>query len=126
MRITPGVGRLVEPLTLKRGWQWGSCRSVARAKTSGSRCACSRCVRASWTENSALRTQVLASSQSHLSSLGRKMGLSGPGVCLSWWVGPAERKAVLVSVNHSVGPSPPPISCLLTDLDGEREQRPRP
>lgn len=35
-------------------------------------------------ENSALRTHVLASSQSHLSSLGRKMGLLGPGVWLSY------------------------------------------
>lgn len=52
-------------------------------KTSGSRCACSRCVTASCTENSAFRTHVLASSQSHLLSLGRKMGLLGPGLRLS-------------------------------------------
>ena len=78
------LGHLAEPLTLKRGWQWGSWRSVAKAKTSGTRCACNRCVRASWMENSALRTHVLASSQSHSESLGRKMGQSGPGVWLSW------------------------------------------
>ena len=77
-------GHPAEPLTLKSGWQWGSWRSVAMVKTSGSRCPCNRCVTASWTENSALRTHVLASSQSHLLSLGRKMGLAGPGVWLSY------------------------------------------
>lgn len=78
------LGYAAETLTLKSGWHCGSWRSVAIVKTSGSRWACSRCVRASLTENSAFRTHVLASSQSHSESLGRKMGQSGPGVWLSW------------------------------------------
>ena len=102
------LGHLAEPLTLKSGWQWGSWRSVARLKTSATRCPCNRCVRASWMENSAFRTHVLASSQSHLSSLGRKMGLSGPGVWLSYrrsqW-GEADLRA---HAKHSVSPRPAP------------------
>ena len=108
------LGHLAEPLTLKRGWQWGSWRSVARAKTSGTRCACNRCVRASWMENSALRTHVLASSQSHLSSLGRKMGLLGPGVWLSCsrgrW-GEAALSVCPLSVRPLPTPALLPASC---------------
>lgn len=58
----------------------GSCRSTAREKASAMRWVPSRWAMASWQKNSALRTHVLASSQSHSESLGRKMGQLGPGV----------------------------------------------
>lgn len=61
----------------------GSCLSTARQKASATRWVPSRWEMPSWLKNSALRTHVLASSQSHSESLGRKMGQSGPGVWLS-------------------------------------------
>lgn len=61
----------------------GSWRWVATEKTSASRWARSRWEVTSCTWNSELRTQVLARVQSQSESLGRKMGLSGPGCWLS-------------------------------------------
>lgn len=52
-------------------------------KASQSKCVHRKCVLFSCTRNSELRTHVLASSQSISQSVGRKMGLSGPGVWLS-------------------------------------------
>lgn len=56
---------------------------MAMEKASHSKCVHRKCVLFSCTKNSELRTHVLASSQSNSQSVGRKMGLSGPGVWLS-------------------------------------------
>lgn len=70
--------------TLKRGCTAGSCRNMAIPNTSEIKCVRRRWVTVWCMWKSEERTQILASNQSYLSSDGRKMGLSGPGVWLIW------------------------------------------
>lgn len=86
----------VQPCTLYRGCTMGTLRSSETAKTSASRWVRSRWALSWCSENSALRTKILAVSQSYSESLGTKMGLSPAGICLSCetgtvtWVQSAE------------------------------------
>lgn len=61
----------------------GMLRSSETAKTSASRWVRSRWVFSWCSEKSALRTKILAISQSYLESVGTKMGLSAAGICFS-------------------------------------------
>lgn len=78
------VQTLILPLTLYRGWTMGTLRSSETAKTSASRWVRSRWALSWCSEKSALRTKILAISQSYSESVGRKMGLSAAGICFSW------------------------------------------
>lgn len=69
-----------ENITLKTGWTAGSCLYMAIPKTSDIRCVLRRCVTVWCTWKSEDLTQILASNQSYWSSIGRKIGLSSPGV----------------------------------------------
>lgn len=73
-----------QSFTLYTGWTAGSCLYMAMANTSVIRCVLSRCVMVWWCWKSAERTQIFASSQSYWPSVGRKIGLSSPGICPSW------------------------------------------
>ena len=71
------------PLALYRGCTMGMLRSSETAKTSASRCVRSRWALSWCSEKSALRTKILAISQSYSESVGTKMGLSAAGICFS-------------------------------------------
>lgn len=70
-------------LTLYRGCTMGTLRSSETAKTSASRWVRSKWVLSWCSEKSALRTKILAISQSYSESVGTKMGLSAAGICFS-------------------------------------------